>query len=72
MRFLIPCLFSCFIAQGQLQPILLQVKKDTIIGWNYHFGDEFEGNNIDLDKWFDRYPSHKIAANLFQVAMIIP
>lgn len=56
MRFLIPCLFSCFIAHGQLIPILLQVKKDTIIRWNYHFGDEFEGNNIDLDKWFDRYP----------------
>lgn len=56
MRFLIPMLFSCFLAQGQLQPILLQVKKDTVIRWNYHFGDEFEGNQVNQNKWFDRYP----------------
>ena len=36
--------------------MLFQVKKDTIIRWDYHFGDEFEGNQVNQNKWFDHYP----------------
>lgn len=55
MRLVLIFLCSAFIAQAQLKPILLQVKKDTIIHWDYHFGDEFNGNKFNLDKWYDSY-----------------
>ncbi len=55
MRFLIFFLCSAFIAKAQLKPILLQVKKDTIIRWDYHFGDEFNSNQFNLEKWYDTY-----------------
>ena len=56
MRFLI--IFICFgyTAKAQLKPILLQLKKDTIIQWSYHFGDEFYGDELNLVKWHDGYP----------------
>ena len=56
MRLLIIFLCFGFVANAQLNPILLQLKKDTIIQWNFHFGDEFYGNKLDLDKWYDGYP----------------
>ena len=56
MRLLIVFLCFGFVANAQLNPILLQLKKDTVIQWNYHFGDEFYGNKLDLDKWYDGYP----------------
>ena len=40
---------------GQLQPILWNVKSDTIERWNYHFGDEFSTTTFDKEKWFDTY-----------------
>jgi hypothetical protein len=56
MRFLIVFLFFVSALNAQLKPILLQLKKDTIVQWNYHFGDEFNSNKLDLDKWYDGYP----------------
>jgi beta-glucanase (GH16 family) len=56
MRFLFPFLFSIIIVNAQLKPILLQIKKDTIISWNYHFGDEFYGDKLNTDKWYNGYP----------------
>jgi len=41
---------------SQLQPILFQLKNDSVVLFQYHFGDEFGSGKIDLDKWFDRYP----------------
>jgi beta-glucanase (GH16 family) len=43
-------------ADAQLQPLLFQLRSDSIIQFNYHFGDEFNTGQIDADKWFDRYP----------------
>jgi len=56
MRFLIFYLGVCLFVNGQLKPVLLQVKKDTIIQWNYHFGDEFYGDNLNVNKWYNGYP----------------
>lgn len=41
---------------AQIKPILFQVKSDTILKWNYHFGDEFIGAQVDQSKWYPRYP----------------
>jgi beta-glucanase (GH16 family) len=41
---------------AQLQPILFQLKNDSVVLYQYHFGDEFGSGKVDLDKWFDRYP----------------
>lgn len=49
-------LFLSYHSSGQIKPILFQVKTDTILKWNYHFGDEFIGNQVDEKKWYPRYP----------------
>ncbi|MBM3160805.1 MAG: family 16 glycosylhydrolase [Bacteroidetes bacterium] len=56
-------LISCFaisVAFAQewslKEPLLLRVKKDSIQTLYYHFGDEFNGNALDLSKWHDNYP----------------
>jgi beta-glucanase (GH16 family) len=56
MRLLIIFSLATFMANAQLKPILLQVKKDTILQWNYHFGDEFYGDKLNANKWHDGYP----------------
>jgi hypothetical protein len=56
MRFLLIFLSIGLFCNAQLKPILLQVKKDTILQWNYHFGDEFYEDNLDLSKWYNGYP----------------
>ena len=38
------------------EPLLLRVQKDTIQTLYYHFGDEFNGASLDLNKWHDNYP----------------
>ncbi|NBR13294.1 MAG: glycoside hydrolase family 16 protein [Flavobacteriales bacterium] len=55
MRFLLLFLLISCSTFGQLQPILWQVKSDTIQKWNYHFGDEFTSSKLDNEKWFDTY-----------------
>ncbi|MEN9698814.1 MAG: hypothetical protein RLZZ301_12 [Bacteroidota bacterium] len=47
---------SSFCAHAQLKPVLFQFKSDSVVQWYYHFGDEFSGRNINLDKWYPRYP----------------
>jgi beta-glucanase (GH16 family) len=32
-----------------------QVKKDTVITWRYYDGDEFDGREVDLNKWIPAY-----------------
>ena len=41
---------------GQIQPVLWQVKTDTIMKWGYFFGDEFNGDKINQDLWHPNYP----------------
>lgn len=41
---------------AQLKPYLFQIKSDTIIQWTYQFGDEFKAKEVDLTKWYPRYP----------------
>lgn len=42
--------------QSQLKPIMFQLKPDTIIRWNYFFGDEFSNSDIIDEKWHRGYP----------------
>jgi beta-glucanase (GH16 family) len=44
---------SCF---AQLTPFLLQVKSDTIIRWQFYSGDEFSGQRVDENRWYNGYP----------------
>lgn len=54
-----PILFFLLITFGlraQLKPILFQFRTDTVLTWNYQFGDEFSTATIDQNKWIPRYP----------------
>lgn len=60
---LVSIVFSCLLITSAFsqewslkEPLLLRVKKDTIQTLYYHFGDEFNGNSLDLTKWHDNYP----------------
>ena len=49
----------CFLslaAFSQLTPTLWQINNTSIIEWYYHFGDEFTGQKIDDNKWYENYP----------------
>ena len=56
MRTTVFFIFLCSIAFGQVQPVLWQVESDTIKQWNYFFGDEFNGSEINQDLWHQNYP----------------
>ncbi len=56
MRLSILFLFFSFSTQAQIQPVLWQLETDTIKQWNYYFGDEFNGEKVDEEKWFPYYP----------------
>jgi beta-glucanase (GH16 family) len=43
-------------AHAQIKPALFQFKSDTVLQWHYHFGDEFSEPNVDVSKWYPRYP----------------
>ena len=38
------------------QPLLIRVKSDTLIPMYFYFGDEFVGNTLNKEKWYDNYP----------------
>lgn len=38
------------------QPLLIRVKQDTLIPMYFYFGDEFVGNTLNSEKWYDNYP----------------
>ncbi len=42
--------------------VLIEFKKDTVIGWQYHWGDEFNKNEIDKDKWITHLEWSKLIA----------
>ena len=56
MRTTVFFIFLYSIAFGQVQPVLWQVESDTIKQWNYFFGDEFNGSEINQDLWHQDYP----------------
>ena len=56
MRTTVFFIFLYSIAFGQVQPVLWQVESDTIKQWNYFFGDEFNGSEINQDLWHQNYP----------------
>ncbi|MGZ3867425.1 MAG: hypothetical protein ACXVC2_12990, partial [Bacteroidia bacterium] len=35
---------------------LYQVYPDKVVKWNYSFGDEFESDKLNLDKWNPGFP----------------
>ena len=47
---------------------MFQIKTDDIVLWNYHFGDDFEGANVDESKWHKRYPWGGLLADQKQYA----
>src|SRR5258708_33288119 len=51
--FLLVLLVFTFSCKSQL---LYQVYPDTILKWNYFFGDEFETEKIDESKWWLSFP----------------
>ena len=53
---------------AQLEPRMFQIKTDEIVLWNYHFGDDFEGANVDESKWHKRYPWGGLLADQKQYA----
>ncbi len=53
---------------AQLEPRMFQLKTDEIVSWNYHFGDDFEGANVDEAKWHKRYPWGGLLADQKQYA----
>ncbi|MFN6038680.1 MAG: family 16 glycosylhydrolase, partial [Bacteroidota bacterium] len=49
--------FTVFLrVVSQINPVLLQLRTDTAIKWNYFFGDEFNKGDIDDEKWHRGYP----------------
>ncbi|MFM6934136.1 MAG: family 16 glycosylhydrolase [Flavobacteriales bacterium] len=64
-------LFFLFVAgslNAQLEPRLFQIKTDGIVAWNYYFGDDFEGAQVDASKWHLRYPWGGLLADQKQYA----
>ena len=53
---------------AQLEPRMFQFKTDEIVTWNYHFGDDFEGGQVDESKWHKRYPWGGLLADQKQYA----
>lgn len=53
---------------AQLEPRMFQIKKDGIVAWNYYFGDDFEGGQVDESKWHKRYPWGGLLADQKQFA----
>ena len=53
---------------AQLEPRMFQIKTNEIVTWNYHFGDDFEGTNVDESKWHKRYPWGGLLADQKQYA----
>ena len=47
---------------------MFKIKTDDIVLWNYHFGDDFEGANVDESKWYKRYPWGGLLADQKQYA----
>ena len=54
MRKLIIFLLFAGQLNAQLEPHMFQIKTNEIVSWNYHFGDDFEGANVDESKWHKR------------------
>ena len=68
MKKLLFCLFFAGQLTAQLEPRMFQIKTDEIVLWNYHFGDDFEGANVDESKWHKRYPWGGLLADQKQYA----
>jgi len=51
--FLCAFLFAGILCKPQY---LFQVYPDSVVKWNYYFGDEFDQENIDYEKWFASFP----------------
>jgi beta-glucanase (GH16 family) len=68
MRGLIFLLLFAGHLHAQLEPRIFQIKTDEIVLWNYHFGDDFEGANVDESKWHKRYPWGGLLADQKQYA----
>lgn len=64
-------LILCFLGgqlHAQLEPRMFQIKTDGIVAWNYYFGDDFEGGQVDESKWHKRYPWGGLLADQKQYA----
>ena len=48
--------FLSFFINAQLTPSLWQINDTKITTWYYDFGDEFIGQVVDANKWYDNYP----------------
>jgi beta-glucanase (GH16 family) len=68
MRKLIIFLLFAGQLNAQLEPHMFQIKTNEIVSWNYHFGDDFEGANVDESKWHKRYPWGGLLADQKQYA----
>ena len=68
MRKLLFFLFFSGQLFSQLEPRMFQIKKDGILSWNYYFGDDFEGGQVDEAKWHKRYPWGGLLADQKQYA----
>jgi beta-glucanase (GH16 family) len=50
-------IFICLFFAGELRAqFLWQFYRDTVITWNYYFGEEFNRTAIDEQKWFIGFP----------------
>ncbi len=56
LRTIIIFLFVCFSILESSGQKLWQVYDDRMITWNYTWGDEFSGSEIDTTKWLGSYP----------------
>ncbi len=68
MRKLIIILLFAGQIHAQLEPRMFQIKMDGIVAWNYYFGDDFEGGQVDESKWHKRYPWGGLLADQKQYA----
>jgi hypothetical protein len=55
MRLFLLLLISTSLS-AQIEPVLWKVQKDTIQQWNYFFGDEFNGSEVNESIWYPVYP----------------
>ena len=51
MRLFLLLLISSSLS-AQIEPVLWKVQKDTIQQWNYFFGDEFNGTEVNESIWY--------------------
>lgn len=68
MKKLLIFLFLGGQLHAQLEPRMFQIKTDGIVAWNYYFGDDFEGGQVDESKWHKRYPWGGLLADQKQYA----